>query len=146
VEQIRQARATWNGNLAAGRGTVRSGTSGAFPEMPTTWASRFEEAQGRTSPEELLAAAHASCFSMAFSGDLSKAGFPPEHVDVTATVTIRKLDRWTVVASALEVRGKVPGIKTAQFREIAAGAKDNCPISRALKGNVELSVKATLAR
>src|SRR3972149_3876414 len=95
VEQIRQARATWNGNLAAGRGTVRSGTSGAFPEMPTTWAARFEEAQGRTSPEELLAAAHASCFSMAFSGDLSKAGFPPEHVDVTATVTIRKLDRWT---------------------------------------------------
>ena len=146
MEQIRQAHATWRGSLAQGGGTVRPGTSGAFPELPTTWASRFEEANGRTSPEELLAAAHAVCFSMAFSGDLSKAGFPPDRVDVTATITLRKLDRWTVVASALEVRGKVPGIKTAQFREIAEGAKENCPISRALKGNVELSVKATLAR
>jgi osmotically inducible protein OsmC len=144
METTRQAHATWSGNLAEGKGTVKAGTSGAFPELPTTWASRTEEANGRTSPEELLAAAHAACFSMAFSGDLSKAGFIPDRVDVTATVTFRKLERWTVVSSALEVQAKVKGIDEAQFREIAEGAKDMCPISRALKGNVELSVRATL--
>jgi osmotically inducible protein OsmC len=144
METTRQAHATWSGNLAEGKGTVKSGTSGAFPEMPTTWASRTEDANGRTSPEELLAAAHASCFSMAFSGDLSKAGFVPDRVDVTATITFRKLERWTVVSGALDVRAKVKGIDEAQFQQIAEGAKDMCPISRALKGNVELSVTATL--
>ena len=146
METTRQAHATWSGNLAEGKGTVKSGTSGAFPEMPTTWSSRTEEASGRTSPEELLAAAHASCFSMAFSSDLSKAGFVPDRVDVTARVTFRKLERWTVVSSALEVRAKVKGIDETQFQQIAEGAKDMCPISRALKGNVELSVNATLER
>ena len=146
METTRQAHATWSGNLAEGKGTVKAGTSGAFPELPTTWASRTEEANGRTSPEELLAAAHAACFSMAFSGDLSKAGFVPDRVEVTATVTFRKLERWTVVSSALEVRPPVKGIEEAQFQQIAEGAKDMCPISRALKGNVELSVTATLER
>src|SRR5437867_986019 len=144
METTRQAHATWSGNLAEGRGSVRAGTSGAFPELPTSWASRTEEANGRTSPEELLAAAHSSCYSMAFSGDLAKAGFVPDRVDVTATITFRKLERWTIASSALEVRAKVTGIDEAQFQQIAEGAKDMCPISRALKGNVELRVTATL--
>ena len=81
---------------------------------------------------------------MAFSGDLAKAGSPPTRLDVSATVTFDKLDKWTVVSSALTVRGVVPGIDAARFREIAEGAKDGCPISRALQGNVKLSVEATL--
>ena len=146
ADQIRKARATWSGNLADGRGTVAAGTSGAFPELPTTWSSRTEASEGRTSPEELLAAAHASCFSMAFSNQLSRAGFVPDRVEVTATVTFRRLEAWTVIASRLDVSGWVKGIKKAQFDEIANNAKDTCPISRAIKGNVELSVKATLKR
>jgi len=80
MDQLRQARATWTGNLAEGRGTVAAATSGAFPELPTSWASRTESSEGRTSPEELLAAAHAACFSMAFSNELSKAGHVTDRV------------------------------------------------------------------
>ena len=144
METTRKAIATWSGTLTEGSGTVRAGTSGAFPELATTWMSRTDAADGRTSPEELLAAAHASCFSMAFSGDLSKAGFVPERVDVTATIVFRKLERWTVFSSTLDVTARVPGIGAEQFQQIAAGAKDMCPISRAIKGNVELAVNATL--
>ena len=146
MDQTRKAMATWTGTLTEGRGSVRPGTSNAFPELPTTWASRTEEAAGRTSPEELLAAAHAACFSMAFSNDLSKAGFVPDRVDVTATILFQKLERWTVTKSTLDVNAKVPGIDEEQFQEIANGAKEMCPISRALKGNLELAVNATLER
>jgi lipoyl-dependent peroxiredoxin len=141
---IRRADASWQGDLTSGSGVVSAATSRAFTELPVTWASRTEAADGRTSPEELLAAAHAACFSMAFSGDLAKAGTPPSRLEVSATVTFDKLDKWTVVSSALTVRGTVPGIDEARFREIAAGAKDGCPISRAVQGNVKLSVEATL--
>jgi len=141
---IRRADATWNGNLLEGSGVVSASSSAAFHELPVTWAARTEQSDGRTSPEELIAAAHAACYSMAFSGDLNRNGTPPEQLDVSATVTFDKLDKWTVVSSALTVRGRVPGIDEARFREIAEGAKDNCPVSRALKGNVELSVEATL--
>src|SRR5215213_5036822 len=134
MDQTREATATWSGTLADGRGSVRPGTSGAFPELPTTWSSRTEESGGQTSPEELLAAAHAACFSMAFSNDLSKAGFAPDRVDVTASVVFRKLERWTVTSSTLTVTAKVPGIDEAQFQQIAEGAKEMCPISRAIKG------------
>jgi len=146
MEQTRQARATWSGNLAEGKGTVAAVTSGAFPDLGTTWKARTEESGGLTSPEELLAAAHASCFSMAFSNELSKAGFVPESVDVTASVLAKRLTAWTVISSPLNVTARVPGIEDAQFQEIARGAKDNCPISRAIKGNVELEVNATLER
>jgi osmotically inducible protein OsmC len=146
MEQIRTARATWHGNLAEGAGTVQAVTSGAFPELGTTWKARTEEAGGLTSPEELLAAAHASCFSMAFSNELSKAGFVPESVDVTASVFAKRLTAWTVISSTLDVTARVADIGEAQFQEIANGAKDNCPISRAIKGNVELAVNATLER
>ena len=146
METTRQARATWSGNLADGKGTVAAVTSGAFPDLGTTWKARTEESGGLTSPEELLAAAHASCFSMAFSNELSKAGFVPESVDVTASVLAKRLTAWTVISSTLNVTARVPGIEDAQFHEIARGAKDNCPISRAIKGNVELEVNATLER
>jgi len=142
---IRRATVAWTGDLASGSGLIDAATSGAFKALPVTWASRIEEADGRTSPEELLASAHASCYSMAFSSDLTKAGFKPESLNVVSEVTLDLVDgKRTVVSSKLTVRGRVPGIDPAQFSEIAAGAKDGCPISRALKGNVALSVEATL--
>ena len=141
---IRRAESTWHGDLTSGSGVVTAATSHAFTDLPVTWASRTESADGRTSPEELVAAAHAACFSMAFSSDLAKAGTPPTRLDVSARVTFDKLDKWTVVSSALAVRGVVPGIDAAKFRELAEGARDGCPISRALQGNVKLSVEATL--
>ena len=112
---------------------------------PTTWASRIEAADGRTSPEELLAAAHASCFSMAFSNELAKRGFLAERLAVTANVTLDMTDAGRrVISSALTVSGSVPGIDAATFAEIAEVAKNGCPISNALKGNVVLSVEPTL--
>jgi osmotically inducible protein OsmC len=143
----RTVSATWSGDLPTGKGSVSAKSSSLFSDLPVSWAARTEEsANGKTSPEELLAAAHASCFSMALSAGLGRAGTPPERLDVTCTVTFDKVgDGFKVVSSALEVTGKVPGIDAAKFAEAANGAKDGCPISKALTGNVELSVKATLA-
>ena len=140
----RRAQVTWKGTLAQGGGTLRL-TSGAAPEMPVTWASRTARSEGKTSPEELIAGAHASCYAMAFSGDLGKAGTPPEKLDVTAVVTFEQADAgWHVASSRLEVRGVVPGIDQATFAAAAAAARDGCPVSQALRGNVEISVAATL--
>lgn len=142
---IRRANATWRGDLLTGSGAVSAATSGAFTDLPVTWPSRTEQSDGRTSPEELLAAAHASCFQMAFSNGLAKAGHPAERLDVSATVTFDRTDAgWSVVSSALAVRGRVPGMDAEAFRAAAHAAKDGCPISRALQGNVALSVEATL--
>jgi len=141
----RSATVTWSGSLAEGSGTVSAGTSRLFTDLPVSWSSRTEAPDGRTSPEELLAAAHASCFSMALSGALAKAGTPPDHVHASATVTFDKVgDAWSVTASQLDVVGVVPGLDEAGFDAAAQAAKDGCPISRALAGNVELSVSATL--
>lgn len=141
----RTATLTWNGTLAEGSGTVSAGSSGQFTDLPVSWASRTEDPEGRTSPEELLAAAHASCFSMALSGALARAGTPPEHMHVSATVTFDQVgDKWTVTRSELEVVGVVPGLDEAGFDAAAREAKDGCPISRALAGNVELSVHSTV--
>jgi osmotically inducible protein OsmC len=141
----RRADAVWNGDLLSGKGTVSASTSSAFIDLPVTWASRTEESNGRTSPEELLAAAHAACFSMAFSSRLAKAGFPADRLDVAAAVTFEKRESgWKVASSALTVRGKVPGIDADRFGQEAEAAKDGCPISQALTGNVELSVDAAL--
>ncbi len=141
----RTATVTWNGSLAEGSGTVSAGSSQLFTDLPVSWASRTEAVDGRTSPEELLAAAHASCFSMALSGALARAGTPPEHLHVSATVTFDKVgESWAVTASQLDVMAVVPGIDAAALDAAAEGAKDGCPISRALAGNVELSVSATL--
>lgn len=146
MAQVRTATVTWNGNLASGSGTVSAGTSGRFTDLPVSWASRTEEAAGLTSPEELLAAAHASCFAMQLSSTLAKAGTPPDHVHVEAEVTFDKAGDgpWGVVSSRLIVLGTVPGIDEDAFAAAAADAKENCPISRALRENVELSVDATL--
>jgi len=142
---IRTAEVTWNGSLADGSGTIDYVTSGAFTRLPVSWASRTETADGRTSPEELLASAHAACYSMSLSGKLGRNGTPPASLKVSATVTFEKLEAgWTVVSSALIVHGIVPGIDAATFAELAEAAKDGCPISQALKGNVALSVEATL--
>jgi osmotically inducible protein OsmC len=145
MAQTRRAEATWSGDLLSGNGTITSVTSGALGELPVSWGSRTESPEGRTSPEELLAAAHASCFSMALSNTLAKAGTPPERLEVSAEVTADKMEPgWTVQRSVLTVRGRVPGASQADFEAAANTAKDGCPISRALAGNVELSVTATL--
>ena len=143
---IRRAEASWSGALTTGSGEVSAVSSGAFTALPVTWASRTETSDGRTSPEELVAAAHAACFSMALSGALARAGTPPEHLDVSAEVTFDKVEAgWRVVSSALTVRGVVPGMSEPDFVAAAEKAKDGCPVSQALKGNVALSVDAALA-
>lgn len=145
MAETRHATATWSGNLAEGSGMLQYISSGAFSRMPLTWGSRTEAHQGRTSPEELLAAAHASCFSMAFANQLAKNGTVAEKLDVRVNVTADKREAgWTVLSSAIKVTGIVPGIDAEAFARIADAAKDTCPISRALKGNVELSVEPTL--
>src|SRR6266496_5744047 len=143
----REARAVWNGDLMTGTGMVSAVSSGKFSDLPVSWSARTEAPGGKSSPEELLAAAHASCFAMALSAGLAKAGTPPKKLDVTSTVTFDKVgEDWTVVSSELEVKGEVPGIDATAFAQAAEGAKDGCPISRALKNNVKLSVRPTLAR
>ena len=139
----RSATVTWNGTLAEGSGTVSSGSTDLFTDLPVSWASRTEAPEGRTSPEELLAAAHASCFSMAFSARLAKAGTPPDRLEVSATITF--VPGEGITTSALEVTGVVPGITEESFVALADDAKENCPVSAALKGNVEVSVTARLA-
>lgn len=142
----REARAVWNGDLLSGAGVVSASSSGKFSEVPVSWSARTEAPGGKSSPEELLAAAHASCFAMALSADLAKAGIKPSRLEVRSRVTFDKVgDSWTVVSSELEVKGDVPGADAETFTRAAEGAKENCPISRALKGNVKLSVQASLA-
>jgi osmotically inducible protein OsmC len=145
MAQVRRAEAWWQGDLTGGSGEVSAATTGVFTGLPVTWKARTEDAEALTSPEELLAAAHASCFSMACSNNLAKAGTPAERLDVSVEVTADKRDAgWTVLSSAITVRGRVPGIDADAFRAAANAAKDGCPISRALAGNVEMSVEAIL--
>ena len=139
----RRAEVTWEGSLAGGSGTIRSTTSGAIGEQPVSWAARSEdETGGKTSPEELIAAAHAACFSMALSAGLSKAGTAPERLDTSATVTFQPGEGITKVA--LTVEGRVPGLDESGFREAAETAKANCPVSKALAGVGEITVDAAL--
>jgi len=143
----RQAEVVWQGSLARGSGVFDLKSSGAASGLPVTWASRTERSEGKTSPEELIAAAHASCFAMAFSFELEQAGSAPEKLHVTATCTFDQVDGgWRVAASALEVEGVVPGMDEATFVQVAERAKDGCPVSGALKGNVEITVQAKLAQ
>jgi osmotically inducible protein OsmC len=141
----RTATVSWSGSLLEGSGTVTAASSELFTDLPVSWASRTEAPDGRTSPEELLAAAHASCFAMALSGRLVKGGTPPEHMHVSATVSFDKVgDAWTVTRSQLDVVGSVPGLDEAGFDAAARATGDACPISRALAGNVEIEVSSTL--
>jgi lipoyl-dependent peroxiredoxin len=145
MSAVRRAEVSWSGELATGSGTVSAASSHAFADLPVSWAARTEAPGGKTSPEELVAAAHASCYAMAFSGGLGRNGTPPEHLSVSADVTFDKLEAgWRVVSSVLTVRGRVPGITNETFVALAEVAKDGCPISQALQGNVALSVDAAL--
>ena len=139
----KHARVTWQGDLSSGTGTIEEVGSGAFAGLPVTWAARTGERADMTSPEELIAAAHASCFSMSFSSRLGKNGTPPTRLTVTATVTF--VPGTGVTTSALLADADVPGIDEATFRELADDARANCPISKALAGNVEITLDATLA-
>ena len=142
----RFAETVWNGDLLTGSGSINYVSSGSFTRLPVTWASRTEAHDGRTSPEELIASAHASCFSMALLRRLAKNGTPATSLDVKAVITFDKGEAgWKIARSDLTVRGVVPGIDEAAFVSLAGDAKENCPVSQALKGNVELSVVATLA-
>lgn len=142
---IRTAEVAWEGDLISGNGTITKVGSAAFGPLPVSWAARTEAPGGKTSPEELLAAAHASCFAMALSGALGRAGTPPTSLAVSATVTFDKGDGgWGVKSSALAVRGKAPGATAESFAEAAEATRVGCPISKALAGNVELTVEASL--
>lgn len=138
----RTANVTWSGSLMEGGGTIDSVGSGAFGPLEVTWASRAEEPAGRTSPEELIAAAHASCISMALSGALAKAGSPPDRLRTSATVTF--VPGTGITKIALTVRGSVPGIDEAGFLEQAQGAKETCPVSKALAAVPEITLDAAL--
>jgi osmotically inducible protein OsmC len=141
----RRARAQWEGPLAEGSGELEFLSSG-IGKFPLTWASRVERPDGRTSPEELLAASHAACYAMAFSFTLAGAGNPPERLDVTATVSLdpKAGGGFEVTSSALEVRGVVPGLDQAGFQAAAEQAEQGCPISNALRNNLRITVQATL--
>jgi lipoyl-dependent peroxiredoxin len=140
----RTAEITWQGDLTGGEGTIERVGSGAFGPLPINWKARAEEPNGQTSPEELIAAAHAACFSMTLSKVLGQAGTPPEHLSTTARVTF--VPGTGITGSALDVEAVVPSVDEAAFQRAAEDAKENCPVSQALMGNVELSVTARLAQ
>jgi osmotically inducible protein OsmC len=144
VAAERRAAVTWSGDLMGGSGTIDEVGSGAFGPLDVSWPARSEEASGgKTSPEELLAAAHASCFSMALAGGLAKAGTPPERLETAAVVTF--VPGTGITRIALSVRGTVPGLDADGFRAAAEAAKANCPVSKALAGVPELVLDAELA-
>lgn len=142
----RRATATWHGSLAEGEGTFSLLSSGLVSDAPVSWPARTEEPGGKTSPEELIAGAHAACYCMAFAGHLGRVASPPERLDVECTVTFAKKPEggFRVASSALRVRGRVPGMDQASFEEAAHAGEQGCPVSNALRGNVEISVEATL--
>jgi lipoyl-dependent peroxiredoxin len=138
----RKAEVTWHGDLMSGSGTVDSVTSGVLGGLDVSWPARSEEPGGKTSPEELIAAAHATCFSMALSHGLAQAGHTPEELKTSATVTFEPGEGITKIA--LEVLGRVPGIDEAAFTKATQQAKENCPVSKALTGVPEISLTARL--
>jgi len=145
MAEVRTADVTWHGDLLTGAGTIDYVSSGVFSRMPVSWAARTGPHNGKTSPEELLAAAHGSCFSMAFSARLAKNGTPATTLKVRVAISFDNASgSWKVTTSRITVEGDVPGIDLETFRTIAEDAKENCPISGALKGNVELIVDANL--
>jgi lipoyl-dependent peroxiredoxin len=141
----RTARAEWRGDLMEGSGKV-STESGVVPDATITWSSRAEQADANTSPEELIAAAHAGCVSMALAHGLAQAGTPPQRLESEATATFEQVgDGFRMTTMRLSIRGEVDGVDEEGFRAAAEDAKENCPVSQALKGNVELSLDASLA-
>jgi osmotically inducible protein OsmC len=143
VATERQASVVWQGDLMNGSGTIAEVPSGAFGPLDVSWASRAEEPNGKTSPEELIAAAWASCFAMALSNGLAKAGNAPEKLETSATVTFQPGQG--IIKGVLTVRGTVPSLDEAAFVEAANDAKQNCPVSQALSGIPDVSLDAQLA-
>ena len=140
----RHAEVSWSGSLMEGSGRIESTGSGAIGGLEVTWASRSEpDESGRTSPEELIAAAHAACFSMALSHALAQEGHAPEELRTSATVTFQPGEGITKIA--LTVRGRVPGVDDDAFRQAAEAAKKDCPVSKALAGVPEIGLDAKLA-
>jgi osmotically inducible protein OsmC len=136
----RKASAVWRGGLKGGKGSITT-ESGVLKQTPYSFSTRFENGIG-TNPEEFIAAAHAGCFSMAFSAELGKAGLTPESIHTTATVTLDKTDAgWAVTESHLDLTAKIPGMDELKFNAIANAAKEGCPVSRLLKANVTLDAK-----
>lgn len=141
----RRAEVTWTGDLVKGSGQLSLQSSGMAREVPVTWASRTEAPDGKTSPEELLAAAHASCYAMALSAALGRRGSPPERLDVTAVASLERADSGIRVSAVdLTVRGRVPGLDEPTFQEVARAAEQACPISNAIRNNVEIRLNASL--
>ena len=138
---ISRAEATWEGDLMSGGGHVKP-DSGAFGELPITWASRAERQHGKTSPEELIAAAHAACYCMALSNGLAKAGHKPERLNTRAEIEF--VPGTGITTSTITVHGRVPGMSKDEFQKQAEAAKEGCPVSQALMGNVALKLNATL--
>jgi osmotically inducible protein OsmC len=143
VATDRKANVVWQGDLINGSGTIAEVPSGAFGPLDVSWASRAEEPNGKTSPEELIAAAWASCFAMALSNGLAKAGNPPEKLETSATLTFQPGEG--IIRGALTVRGTVPGLDEDGFRAAAEDAKKNCPVSQALSGIPDVSLDASIA-
>ncbi len=141
----RRAEVRWEGNLTQGKGRIVKVGSGAFDELSITWAARVERSDGKTSPEELIAAAHAGCYAMALSHTLNQAGTPPESLDVTAVCTLDEVGGGRKITTMeLEVRGRVPGVDAAGFEQAAQKAEQGCPVSNALRNNVQIRLKAQL--
>jgi osmotically inducible protein OsmC len=139
----RSGTVVWQGDLMNGSGTIAEAPSGAFGPLDVTWASRAEEPNGRTSPEELIASAWAACFAMSLSSALAKGGHPPEKLETSATVTFQPGEGLT--KAVLSVRGTVPGMDEGAFKDAAQGAKENCPVSKALAGIPDVTLEAGLA-
>ncbi len=137
----RRASADWRGDLFKGAGTVSAESSGLFRNADVTWASRTQETSGKTSPEELIAAAHAACFGMALSNELSSRGSDPKQLHVDATLSF---EDGKVTTMALGVDADVPGLDEQGFKEALAAAEESCPVSNALRGNVEIKVTGGL--
>ena len=136
----RKASAVWKGGLKDGKGTVSS-SSGVLSNTPYSFTTRFENAPG-TNPEELIAAAHAACFSMALSAQLSGANLPPESINTNATLTMEKLDSgWTITAVHLDVVARVPNADKAAFDTAAGNAKSGCPVSKLLKADITMNAR-----
>ena len=141
-----RAQAVWEGDLVGGHGTVRP-DSGAFPELPVTWAARTVRPDPKTSPEELIASAHAACYAMALSLTLANAGSPPERLEVSAVCHFDPLEAggFAITGVDLDVRGTVPGLDADGFKRLAAEGEAGCPVSNALRGNVDIRLEAALA-
>jgi osmotically inducible protein OsmC len=142
---VREAEVVWHGSLARGSGVVTAESSGSF-ELPFTNASRIGDPAGKTSPEELLAAAHAGCFGTSFAGELVRAGTPPERLDVRCTITMDEVEGvgHRIVASAIAVRGVVQGSDAASFAQVAEVADAGCPFSSLIKASATVTVEAIL--